>query len=404
MSILLDFIRKNDNWRELLKDAPYHLKIKEKTYASETKSMNVAIFNYDQIKSDRKNKIVQEARGCIINVDKFEYVCRPFDRFFNYGEDCAANIDWSTARIEEKRDGSIIKLWLNEVTETFQFSTNGMIDANDAMIDDLTSFMDVIKRTEAYRIVEANYEKLLAGITYIFELTSLSNQVVIQYNEDKMTLLGLRENLSGKYLPESIHQFESVSTFDVPELENIFDKKSDKNLDLLMESFRKNNLPTNIEGFVIKDAHGNMIKIKWQWYVEAHHMAGNKTSNSIERLVNVWKTGEAEEFFGYFPYMKDIYNDVVEMCNSRHSDIYRLYENIVKLKEEKDKTLIKTSRKDIADWMKGHEKYKIIWRYINKDLSISPINEDEVRDFVSKTFKRKLQKKQTGYWTRRVFK
>ena len=146
MSILLDFIRKNNNWRELLKEAPYCLKIKEKLYTSETKSMNVVMFNYDQIKSDRKNRLVQEARGCIVNVDKFEYVCRPFDRFFNYGEDCAANIDWSTARIEEKRDGSIIKLWLNEVTETFQFSTNGMIDANDAKIDDFTSFMDIIKR------------------------------------------------------------------------------------------------------------------------------------------------------------------------------------------------------------------------------------------------------------------
>lgn len=394
MSMLLNFIRRNNNWRELLKEAPYHLKIKEKQYISETKSMNVAIFNYDQIKSNKKNKLVQEARGCIINVDKFEYVCRPFDRFFNYEEDCASNIDWSTARIEEKRDGSIIKLWFNEVTEKFQFSTNGIIDANEAMIDDFISFMDVIKRTEVYELVEKHSVKLFTGVTYIFELTSISNRVVIHYNEDKMILLGIRENVSGEYLPKSMCQFESVTTFEIPELA-IFDSTNShasnpaKNLDFLMESFRKNNLPTNIEGFVIKDAHGNMIKIKWQWYVEAHHMAGNKmSSNNVERLVDVWKTGESEEFLGYFPYMRDVYNKVAEICSSRHDDIYRLYEEIIKLKEEKDKTLIGTSRKDIAEWMKGYEKYKIIWKYINKDLSISPINENEVRDFVVKTFKK----------------
>jgi RNA ligase len=38
------------------------------------------------------------------------------------------------------------------------------------------------------------------NITPIFEFCSKKNKVVIEYEEDRMTLLAARENVSGKYL------------------------------------------------------------------------------------------------------------------------------------------------------------------------------------------------------------
>lgn len=69
-----------------------------------------AIFNY-AIGCDFSNPIVQEARGIIIDLENLDVVCWPFRKFGNYNESYADKIDWSTARVQEKIDGSIIKLW-----------------------------------------------------------------------------------------------------------------------------------------------------------------------------------------------------------------------------------------------------------------------------------------------------
>lgn len=72
------------------------------------------IFNYG-IECDFSNPIVQEARGIIIDLENLDVVCWPFRKFGNYNESYADNIDWPTARVQEKIDGSIVKLWWNKV-------------------------------------------------------------------------------------------------------------------------------------------------------------------------------------------------------------------------------------------------------------------------------------------------
>ena len=65
---LLDFIKNNSNWEELLQQEPYCLKIK--------RDNNYIIFNYNQIMSDFSNPIVKEARGIILEDKTY--------RIFNY--------------------------------------------------------------------------------------------------------------------------------------------------------------------------------------------------------------------------------------------------------------------------------------------------------------------------------
>jgi hypothetical protein len=50
--------------------------------------------------------IVRESRGVILDeADDWRVVARAFDKFFNYGESGADEIDWGTARVQEKVDG-----------------------------------------------------------------------------------------------------------------------------------------------------------------------------------------------------------------------------------------------------------------------------------------------------------
>ncbi len=59
---LINFIKENKNWKELLTEKPYCLSIKEKE--------NLALLKYNQLESDMSNKIVQECRGVIIDTEK----------------------------------------------------------------------------------------------------------------------------------------------------------------------------------------------------------------------------------------------------------------------------------------------------------------------------------------------
>jgi hypothetical protein len=99
----LDFIREHSDWEELLSAAPYHIKIK--------RTDGYVIFSYG-IEADFRIDVVRECRGIILDEKNgYKPVCVPFFKFGNYGEPYADEIDWDTARVQEKIDGSLIKVW-----------------------------------------------------------------------------------------------------------------------------------------------------------------------------------------------------------------------------------------------------------------------------------------------------
>ena len=83
-----------------LKENPYNLIIKEED--------GLVLFKYNQLSSDFSLPIVRECRGIIFYKREdglYDCVCRAFDKFMNYGQDGADEIDWNSAVVEEKVDG-----------------------------------------------------------------------------------------------------------------------------------------------------------------------------------------------------------------------------------------------------------------------------------------------------------
>ena len=99
MDALNKFINSHEDWQELLTAPPYNLLIKP--YGQ------YVLLKYSMIESDFDLPEVNCARGHIYKkVDnEWKCVCRPFDKFWNYGEDRAASIDWNNSVVTEKVDG-----------------------------------------------------------------------------------------------------------------------------------------------------------------------------------------------------------------------------------------------------------------------------------------------------------
>lgn len=165
---------------------------------------NLAIFNYKGAdeKIDFNNPVVRESRGIIVDLDTLNIVCRSFDKFFNLEENYAEKIDWNSAVVMEKIDGSIVKYFYNPKTNKWEFATNSCINASQANIDDNENFtfenLIHLTTTSKSLLNLTQNNKLNKDCTYIFELTTPYNVIVIKYPVSELRLIGIRNNKTGQ--------------------------------------------------------------------------------------------------------------------------------------------------------------------------------------------------------------
>ncbi len=282
-----------DNWREVVQADPYNLKINE--------SLGYACISYDQINSDMNLPECQQSRGIIFDVDSLIPVCIPFYKFWNYGDTKCSKIDWATARIEQKIDGSIIKVWFAERLNKWMISTNGCVDAFTAHLPENPTF-DTFGDLVQY-IFKTNYGSNMdfpwvKANTYIFEVTSPYNRVVIPYKESDLTFLGSRNNYSLEETP-SYNICVNIGCPLIP-CPQTFDLQSAEQVIAECEKYTGDQ-----EGFVVVDKDFNRCKIKSSFYVHLHQSKNNGAINH-ERVIDMIQKGKLDEFVAYFDGDKDI--------------------------------------------------------------------------------------------------
>lgn len=231
------------------------------------KEDSLAIFSYN-IECDFRDPIVQEARGIIIDHEKMEVVCWPFRKFGNYTECYADPIDWNNAVVLEKVDGSIIKLWYNKITEVWQFSTNGVINAENATTDAFSNIAYGALIRQAVNYKDIPFDKLDKDSTYIFELVSPQTRVVVKYDETALYHLGTRSNITGEERNEDIG-IKKPKSYKISSLEDCIKAAIELNKGCESDDEIAN------EGFVVVDKNWNRVKVKSPDYIMMHRLKHN---------------------------------------------------------------------------------------------------------------------------------
>jgi RNA ligase len=206
--------------------------------------------------TDTNSAIRRECRGLIFD-SAGNLISRRFQKFFNVGERTETSVD----RIDlsqkhvllEKLDGSMISgcvidgkvIWMTKMGQT-------------TIIDDMGPFLVANPQYETFvRKCSDN------NMTPIFEWCSRFNRVVIDYPEPRLVLTGVRETFSGRYVSYD----DMLAIGDIYDIEIVRAFESDKAMEYLLEEAR---VLTDIEGYVIRFADGNMVKLKGAWYVRLH--------------------------------------------------------------------------------------------------------------------------------------
>lgn len=300
------------------------LGIKCKVYPED----NIVLLDYDQIESPKTHPVVCECRSLILSLSDYSVVSRKFNRFFNHGEalDFYKDFKFDGAIAFEKADGSLIGVYYNKFTSTWELSTRGMAKAEGQHYTG-KSFREMV--LDAFALSsEEDFQLFCEGFldtnkTYVFEYTSPLNRIVTPYQEDKMVLLSIVEN--------SITLNEQVN-FDV----DVFIRAglNVRNLRSVSVSCLEEvkslveGLTGLQEGFVVYDTSTQKrMKIKSVNYLVAHKLRGNDPVPSRKNLLTATLGGDIDEFVSYFP-------EYAQWADPIKAEVQELIENISKVWED----------------------------------------------------------------------
>lgn len=247
---------------------------------------------YNQIESPMHLPIVQECRGMVVDVANARVLAHPYNKFWNYSDVPAAVIDWETARVLEKLDGSLMILYWDPNIDEWAVASSGTPRGSGTFgSNEAETFGQAFWRTfEALGMRRPTQDH----VCYMFEFCDTPNRIVVKHEKPRIVLHGARNMATGEecnaddltWFGEQ-HNWEVVKSFPISSIGECL--AAADALD-----------PIACEGFIVVDAQFNRVKIKSPRYVVLHHMKGEAT---LRRSIELWQSGESAELLSHFPEM-----------------------------------------------------------------------------------------------------
>lgn len=283
---------------------------------------NLILFKYSQIDSPAAHPVVKECRGIILDSsNNWAIVSRPYDRFYNYGDVNASDINWESARIYEKLDGSLAVLYWYD--NAWQMATSGSADASGPVNNDATmTFADLFWQTWnnlGYKLPTDT------SCCYMFELMTPLNRVIVPHNDSKLVLHGIR-SVEGNYVenaPELTAEalgWQCVKSYPLKTIDDVLNATKALN-------------PVQQEGFIVCDNQFRRIKVKSPQYVALSHM---KDGFGNRRMIELIRTNEGSEFLAYFPEYAPLYNGWKTKYDTLTVELTNAYDAIKHIPIQKD--------------------------------------------------------------------
>jgi hypothetical protein len=302
-NLVQDLIDREAGWLAMLEnDLKIHV----------SRDGDVVSLKYNQIESPMHEPIVQQCRGMVVDVARGRVIAWPYNKFWNHGEHLAAPIDWSSARVFEKLDGSLMILHWNEAAWSVASSGNPTAGGSFGFAGDVRTFRDAFWSTFESLGMRLPPDSM-RDTTFMFELCDTPNRVIVRHERPRIVLHGARRLTTGL---ESAHGFlcataeslgwECVQTFPFTSLVACDEAVTTLN-------------PLEQEGYVVVDDAFNRVKIKSPRYVALHHLKGDLMTQ--RRAIELWQTGEVSELLSNFPERKpdvrpvhDELDSIAEQC------------------------------------------------------------------------------------------
>jgi RNA ligase len=289
---------------------------------------NLICFKYEQRLSPMHEAAVQDARALILDeADDWRIVSMSYRKFFNLGEPLADELDWDSARIEEKLDGSLLVLY--PYAGAWQVQSSGLPDAGGSLSarnlpPGVFTFAELFWHTFAALgyalppLPDGTGPRYSLG----FELMTPHNEVVVQHTRARLVLHVVRnlDTLEEEAAEAWAAQlgYEAVRTYDLSR-EGLRDAANALSA-------------TEQEGFIVRDAAFRRVKVKSEQYVRLSHVKDQWTP---ERAGQIVLKGEIEEFSTYFPGYADELAAIRSRLDAKTAEISEQYAALSAVQDQK---------------------------------------------------------------------
>jgi hypothetical protein len=290
------------------------------------------ILDYDQISVKWTEPYGYVCRGLILDAVTFDVIAFGLAKFFNFGEHYASPIDWSSAKVYEKIDGSMVNRWWSPHTERFEYSTRfqlpGNLEANT--LDDVITWKGLIDRCMAQveSLMLTELEDQPKDETWTFEVCSRHNMVVVRHDGFTAKLLAIR-NI--RTLQErAVEKVQERPLTDASHIPKSYRFASGAEV----AEFANKHAATELEGFVVCDGSFNRVKIKSDQYVQLHRAKDGL--QGINNIILLAKGNDYEEIVVHFPEYKDDLDTVAGIIQRMISQHEEVYEKLKGIESQKD--------------------------------------------------------------------
>ena len=266
---------------------------------------------------------------------------------------------YSTAVVSEKVDGSIAVLyWYGD---EWHVSSSSVPDGSSIISKDLTFaelFWDI---WEQKKYVLPLNKKL----TYVFEIFTPRNTIVVKPDRETILLHGVRNNETYAEMdPVEVakqHNWECVTEYDFSSFESMLAACNTLN-------------PAKQEGFVIRDADFNRIKVKSAQYVALSHLSiSGKVALNAKHMLQIVKTSEGSEFLAYFPEYLELFKSVSAAYEHLIESLHKLVqskekESVTQLEQFAKKIDASYGKQEIREYLKDYKDLDHLLSLLNLQL------------------------------------
>lgn len=249
----------------------------------EKKFGDISSFNFNRhvFKNKLWSDITTKARGLFINTKTNEVVARGYEKFFNIGEGVSQKLENLGRDMKfpinayVKENGFLGMLGYDKETCDFVFATKSSLEGRLREV-----FIDIFNKTVDEKDRDALKNFLdITNTCLVFEVISPKHDPhIIKYTNEKIVLLDViwRKLEFKKSSYENLRTFGKVYNFEVKEEVTKFKLNNWKEFLDFYQTVTMDNFQyapfEHVEGFVIEDAAGKMVKIKCSYYQFWKHM------------------------------------------------------------------------------------------------------------------------------------
>lgn len=313
--------------------------LRSSTYIQEKKFGNISSFNFTRkaFYGGVWDKQTMKARGLYLDTVKGKVVARAYDKFFNVNEHRDTKFDMLQYNLQfpvtayVKENGFLGIVSYDEYKDSLFICSKSMIESEHVnwlkdMLNERVSSDNILKMKEY--IKEHN-------VSFVFECIDMKHDPhIIEYPENKLVLLDIVYNQINFVKYEYDDMCHVANLFGLTHKEKAYEIANwqefyDWYYNVLKEDYQyKGN---HMEGFVIEDSAGYMVKLKlayyhfWKFMRAVAHETLNK---GYMKKTSALTTSTANEFYAW---VRELYN--MEDIDRVPRDICTLRRLFYKMKE-----------------------------------------------------------------------